>query len=121
MQKNRTFDAIKLAQFSDANDEKGKVIEISVTDRQSVAIWAVRPGQRVPAHIHPDGQDTWILLKGELTYFLGNGHKRTISEGSVAVAQSLEIHGAINEGQTDVIFISIYSAPSLKVEWANVE
>lgn len=116
MKIERSLDAIKLAQFSDPTDEKGKVVELAVTESQSVAVWGVRPKQQVPTHIHPDGQDTWIMLKGELTYIMGNGERRTIVAGSVDIAEHHQIHGAINRGTEDAIFISIYSAPTLKVE-----
>ena len=116
MTNERIFNTSHYAHWSAHNEEKGRVTEISVTSKQSVAVWTVRPGQRVPTHLHPDGQDTWIMLKGELTYDLGNGEKKIISAGYIAVAQHHEIHGALNEGSEDALFISIYSAPHLAVE-----
>lgn len=108
----RTFDVESLVRFS---SEKAIVTEISVTEHSSIAVWGVHPGQQVPAHTHPDGQDTWIMVRGELTYYLGNGEKKVISPGQIDVAERLQIHGAINEGTEDAVFLSIYSAPSLKV------
>lgn len=116
MIKKRTLDATALVQFSPATDSKGKVVEVAITESQSVAVWGVRPGQSVPAHLHPDGQDTWIMVKGELKYLMGNGERSAIRAGTIAVAEHHQIHGAINDGFEDAIFISIYSAPSLKVE-----
>ncbi len=69
----RIFDAEQLVRFS---DEKATVTEVAVTSLSSIAVWGVRPGQEVPAHTHPDGQDTWIVLRGSLTYFLGGGQSR---------------------------------------------
>jgi quercetin dioxygenase-like cupin family protein len=120
MTKERTFDVNKLVQFSPPSDEKGMVLELATTDTQSVAVWGVRPGQKVPIHIHPDGQDTWIMIKGSLTYYLGNGDRRTISAGNIDVAEHHQVHGALNEGKENAIFVSIYSAPTLKVEPANL-
>jgi len=114
--KERTFDVEMLVQFSDV---KATVTEISVTDHSSIAVWGVRPGQEVPAHIHPDGQDTWVMIRGELTYYLGNGQRKTIRAGQVDVADHHQVHGAINEGTEDAIFISIYSAP--KLGWEKAE
>lgn len=108
----RTFDVEQLVGFS---EEKALVKEISITSHTSIAVWGVRPGQEVPAHTHPDGQDTWIVIKGELTYYLGDGHKKVISAGQLDIAEPLQVHGAINEGTEDAVFLSIYSAPSLKV------
>ncbi len=91
------------------------VTEISITKYSGIAVWGVHPGQEVPAHTHPDGQDTWIIIRGELTYYLGNGEKKIISSGQIDIAEPSQVHGAINEGSEDVVFLSIYSAPSLKV------
>lgn len=112
----RLFDVENLVQFS---DEKAIVTEILTTKHSSIAVWGVRPGQQVPAHIHPDGQDTWIVVRGELTYYLGNGEKKIISAGQIDVAEPSQVHGAINLGTEDAVFISIYSAPTLKVVSAS--
>ncbi|PSF31442.1 cupin domain-containing protein [Aphanothece hegewaldii CCALA 016] len=108
----RTFDVASLVRFS---QEKAIVTEIAITEYSSIAVWGVLPGQQVPAHFHPDGQDTWVMIKGELTYYLGDGQKKIISAGQIDVAVPLQVHGAINEGHDDAIFLSIYSAPTLKV------
>jgi quercetin dioxygenase-like cupin family protein len=108
----RTFDTDHLVRFS---SEKALVTEICVTSTASIAVWGVKPGQRVPTHMHPDGQDTWIMPRGELTYRLGGGHNETIRAGQVDVAEPLQVHGAVNNGPADAMFPSIYSAPTLKV------
>ncbi|RUR85877.1 cupin [Chlorogloeopsis fritschii PCC 6912] len=108
----RIFDVEQLVRFS---PEKATVTEIAITPYSSIAVWGVRPGQEVPAHTHPDGQDTWIVVRGELTYYLGNGQKKIISAGQIDVAEPSQVHGAVNEGSQDVVFVSIYSAPSLQV------
>ena len=109
----RTFDVEQWVRFS---DEKATVTEISTTAHSSIAVWGVRPGQQVPAHTHPDGQDTWVMMRGELSYYLGNGQRKTIRAGQLDVAASDQVHGALNEGSEDAVFLSIYSAP--KLGWA---
>ncbi|MCX6982664.1 MAG: cupin domain-containing protein [Verrucomicrobiota bacterium] len=106
----RTLDPEVLVRFS---DEKATVTEISITEHTSIAVWGVRPGQEVPAHIHPDGQDTWIMLRGSLSYYLGNGERMAIRAGQVDVAEHHQVHGAINDSGEDAVFLSIYSAPKL--------
>jgi len=106
----RTLDPEVLVRFS---DEKAAVTEISITEHTSIAVWGVRPGQEVPAHIHPDGQDTWIMLRGSLSYYLGNGERMAIRAGQVDVAEHHQVHGAINDSGEDAVFLSIYSAPKL--------
>ncbi len=109
----RIFDSEACVRFS---DEKATVTEIIVTAHSSIAVWGVRPGQQVPAHTHPDGQDTWVMIRGELSYYLGNGQRKTIRAGQLDVAASDQVHGALNEGSEDAVFLSIYSAP--KLGWA---
>lgn len=106
----RTFNPEDFVRFSAG---KATVTEIVITDYSSIAVWGVRPGQEVPAHTHPDGQDTWIMVRGELTYYLGNGQRKTIRAGQVDIADHDQVHGAINDGTEDAVFLSIYSAPKL--------
>ena len=112
----RTFDPETFVQFSDT---KAMVTEIVITEHSSIAVWGVRPGQEVPAHIHPDGQDTWIMLRGALSYYLGDGQRTTIRAGQVDVAKHHQVHGAINDSGEDAVFLSIYSAPKLGWEKAT--
>src|SRR6478736_6858991 len=91
---DRIYNAEQLVRFS---EEKATVTEVAITPHSSIAVWGVRPKQEVPAHTHPDGQDTWVMLRGELTYYLGNGHRRVIRAGEIDVASPNEVHGAINE------------------------
>lgn len=109
----RCFDPLEFVRFSEG---KATFAEIAVTQHASLAVWGVRPGQEVPAHTHPDGQDTWIMFRGELSYYLGNGQRKTLRAGMVDMADRDQIHGAINEGKEDAVFLSIYSAP--KLGWA---
>jgi quercetin dioxygenase-like cupin family protein len=106
----RIFDIEALARFS---DERATITEVIVTAHSSLAVWGVRAGQEVPAHTHPDGQDTWIMIRGELTYYLGDGRKKIILAGQCDVAEQDQIHGAKNEGAGDAVFLSVYSAAKL--------
>lgn len=53
------------------------------------------------------------MLRGELTYYLGGGRRATIRAGDVDVADREQVHGAVNEGREDAVFLSIYNAPEL--------
>lgn len=114
--KPRTFNIEQSVAFSDTS---AQVREIVVTSASRIAVWGVRPGQSVPAHRHPNGQDTWIVLQGELTYLLGNGLRQVIRAGDLDVADTNEVHGAVNEGVEDAIFLSIYSSP--EIGWEKAE
>ncbi len=114
--KPRTFNAEKFVAFSKTS---AQMREIVTTPSSRIAVWGVAPGQSVPAHTHPGGQDTWVVLKGELTYLLGNGERTVIRAGDFDIADTDEVHGAVNEGTEDAIFLSIYSAP--EIGWKRAE
>ena len=102
-----------LETYASFSDEKAVVTEVVITTNSSIAVWGVRPGQEVQAHAHPNGQDTWFMLRGTLTYYLGNGQRQTLTAGQFAIADQGQVHGAINEGEEDSVFVSIYSAPEI--------
>jgi quercetin dioxygenase-like cupin family protein len=95
-----------LVKFS---DEKAKVTRITATENTIIFVWGIKPGQEVEAHTHPGGQDTWIMVQGELTYYLGNGKTKRIHAGQIDVASKNYVHGCMNEGKQDAIFVAIYS------------
>lgn len=95
------------------SNQEATVTEIVITENSSIAVWGVQPGQIVQAHYHPDGQDTWVMLRGALTYSLGNGQSQTLSVGQIALADKTFIHRAVNEGTENAVFVSIYSAPQI--------
>ncbi|TAE78560.1 MAG: cupin domain-containing protein [Oscillatoriales cyanobacterium] len=101
------------------SEQVATVTEIIETENSSIAIWGVRPGQIVQAHLHPDGQDTWVMLRGTLTYYLGNGQSQILNAGEVAIAEKNQIHGAVNDHSEDALFVSIYSAPQIGYEQAS--
>jgi len=108
-----------LENYTLSNDQNATVTEITQTENSSVAVWCVKSGQIVQPHYHPDGQDTWVMIKGTLTYYLGDGQSQSLNAGEIALADKNQIHGAINESNEDAIFVSIYSAPNIGYEKAS--
>ncbi|MEB3122832.1 MAG: cupin domain-containing protein [Snowella sp.] len=111
----RIFSLESYVRFS---DESATVTEIIQTENSSIAIWGVKPSQIVQAHLHPDGQDTWVMLRGTLTYYLGNGESQSLNTGEIAIANQHQIHGGVNNSNEDAVFVSIYSAPQIGYEKA---
>jgi quercetin dioxygenase-like cupin family protein len=73
-----------------------------------VVAWHVAPGQRIAAHVHPQGQDTWTILSGGGEYRLdAQGATRTLRAGDVAVAPPGCVHGVANHGSEPLTFISV--------------
>jgi quercetin dioxygenase-like cupin family protein len=92
----------------------GEPIRSVITESEDAVVvaWHVKPGQRIQAHVHPDGQDTWIILSGCGEYQIGaDGESIAIAEGDVLVAHRRDVHGVLNTGQEPLVFVSVV-APS---------
>jgi quercetin dioxygenase-like cupin family protein len=96
------------ADFLQPNE--GEPIRSLITQSAEAAVvaWIVRPGQRIEAHLHPHGQDTWTVLAGQGAYRVGaDGTHRRIAAGDVAVAPIGCVHGVHNDGSEDLVFVSV--------------
>jgi quercetin dioxygenase-like cupin family protein len=105
MSNDRIFKSADFLQPSD-----GEPIRSVITQSADAAIvsWYVKPGQRITAHVHPHGQDTWTVLSGHGEYQLQtDGTSRTISAGDVVVAPRSCVHGVYNSGNAPLIFVSV--------------
>ncbi len=75
-----------------------------------VVAWTVKPGQRISPHVHPSGQDTWTVISGVGEYQVDESGKTVrIAAGDIAVATSGAVHGLLNTGSQDFIFVSVVS------------
>jgi quercetin dioxygenase-like cupin family protein len=75
-----------------------------------VVAWYLNPGQEIPAHRHPQGQDTWTILIGSGQYYLDEaGTEKSIAAGDVVVAPTGAVHGVFNNGNEPLVFISVVS------------
>jgi quercetin dioxygenase-like cupin family protein len=96
------------SQFFQPTD--GEPIRSVVTESQDAVVvtWYVKPGQEISPHIHPNGQDTWTILRGKGEYYLDEiGTKKTVVAGDIVVAYTGCVHGILNNGDEPLIFISI--------------
>lgn len=88
---DRVVTATAVAEFSAAGAVSTQVVE---TDDAAVFVWGLEPGQAVRPHVHPDGQDTWVMVQGILTYYFGDGETIQIAAGDIDVAPREVVHGA---------------------------
>jgi quercetin dioxygenase-like cupin family protein len=97
------------AHFKPAKGEPLRTVMCESAEAVIVA-WHVDPGQRIPSHRHPHGQDTWTVLSGRGLYVVDEqGSTRAITAGDVAVAATGLIHGVFNDGSEPLRFISVVS------------
>ena len=93
----------------------GEPIRSVVTQTADAAViaWCVSPGQSLLAHVHPQGQDTWLVLSGSGMYVMdqegGAASTRRISAGDIAVAPTGSVHGVTNDGHELLKIIAVVS------------
>ncbi|MDZ8054142.1 MAG: cupin domain-containing protein [Aulosira sp. ZfuVER01] len=119
MSTTRIFNSSQFLQPTD-----GEPIRSVVTESQDAVVvaWYIKPEQEIPAHIHPNGQDTWTILSGKGKYYLDKvGTTKPISAGDVVVAYTGCVHGVFNNGDEPLVFISVVSPADAGYELVLLE
>jgi quercetin dioxygenase-like cupin family protein len=95
---------------------------ISESPESTIVAWYIQPQQSIPAHIHPQGQDTWTILAGQGEYYLDRaGTTRSIVKGDVVIAPTGSVHGVSNNSNEPLIFISVVSPSTAGYELITSE
>ena len=103
----RIFDSSNFLQPTDGEPMRSIVTE---SKESTVVAWYIKPGQKIPPHIHPNGQDTWTILAGQGEYYVDEaGSTEPIVAGDVVVAPIGAVHGVLNNSDRPLIFISVVS------------
>jgi quercetin dioxygenase-like cupin family protein len=91
------------------NDAEPPIRSLMASSKDSnVIIWHVATGQRLSPHVHPLGQDTWIVQSGAGDYvFDAQGSTRPIKSGDVVVAHAGEVHGVLCTSTEPLVIISV--------------
>ena len=107
MTENRIFHSADYLQPTDEAPIRSVITESSAS---TIVAWYIQPQQEIPAHIHPQGQDTWTILSGQGEYYLDrSGTTKSISKGDVVIAPTGSVHGVFNSSSEPLIFISVVS------------
>lgn len=115
----RIFSSSKFFQPSD-----GEPVRSIVTESKDAVVvaWYIKPGQAIPAHTHPNGQDTWTVLTGKGDYYLDKaGTTKSIAAGDVVVAHTGCVHGVFNNGDEPLVFISVVSPADAGYQLVSLE
>ena len=115
----RVFNSSEFLQPTD-----GEPIRSVITESKdaTVVAWYVSPGQEIPAHLHPHGQDTWTVLAGKGDYYLDNvGTMKPIVAGDVAIAHTGCVHGVFNNGDQPLVFISVVTPAEAGYQLVSAE
>ena len=97
-----------LADFLQPSDQEPVRSVVSRTEDTAIVAWHVNPGQHLPAHAHPTGQDTWVIISGTGTYQLDKeGNMKIIKAGDIVIAPTGAVHGVYNHGTEPLIFVGV--------------
>ena len=107
MTENRIFHSADFLQPTDGEPIRSVISE---SPESTIVAWYIQPQQSIPAHIHPQGQDTWTILSGQGEYYLDrSGTTKLIVAGDVVIALTGSVHGVFNNSTEPLIFISVVS------------
>lgn len=107
MPSERVFQIARFMQPADGEPIRSIVTE---SPDASIVAWHVRPGQRIQAHVHPQGQDSWTVVSGTGLYQTdAHGTTVAIGAGDVVIAPKGCVHGVLGTGTVPLVFISIVS------------
>lgn len=104
---SRIFSVAEFVRPSDGEPIRSVVLE---TKDSAVVVWHAHPGQKIAAHIHPHGQDTWTVISGEAEYYQGGGIVAHLKAGDIAIAKPGQVHGALNSGPEPFVFVSVVAS-----------
>ena len=71
----------------------------------------VEPGACQPRHLHKDSEQVWYALKGTGKLLLADEREMDFSAGDVARFSDGDIHGLLNCGGTEFIYLSVTAPP----------
>ncbi|MEB3336973.1 MAG: cupin domain-containing protein [Leptolyngbyaceae bacterium] len=119
MNLTRIFNSSKFLQPTEVEPIRSVVME---SQEAVIVAWYIKPGQKIPAHIHPRGQDTWTILSGKGEYYLDQaGTTKPITARDVVVAYTGCVHGVFNSGDDPLIFISVVSPADAGYQLASLD
>jgi len=110
-QQQRIFESALFLKPQLNNNEPPIRSVISSSNDSNVIIWHVATGQRLLPHIHPQGQDTWIVQSGTGDYVVDAlGTKKPIKSGDVVVARAGQVHGVTcTSSDEPLVILSVVS------------
>lgn len=71
----------------------------------------VEPGACQPRHSHKESEQVWYALKGRGKLLLADEQERGFSAGDVARFSDGDVHGLLNCGDTEFIYLSVTAPP----------
>lgn len=85
--------------------------ENSASERVTITEVHLEAGAIQPRHIHKTSEQIWYAVEGQGQLLLDNDDVKDFSEGDVVRFAEGDIHGLLNNSETEFIYISVTSPP----------
>lgn len=93
--------------------------QLAAGEEVSLQRFSIDPGAEVPEHDHPHEQAGFVV-EGELTFVVGD-RRIAVGPGDSYTIPGGEPHAAVNEGETTVTGVDVFSPPRTDPDWADGE
>ena len=94
--------------------------ENSGSERVTITEVHLEPGASQPRHTHAFSEQLWYALKGTGRLLLADDQEKVFRAGDVVRFAENDVHGLINDGDGEFIYISV-TAPPINFSYAYME
>lgn len=85
--------------------------ENSVSERVTITEVHLEIGASQPRHKHDSSEQIWYAIKGTGKLLLANNSEKEFNAGDVVRFVENEIHGLLNDGDEEFVYISVTTPP----------
>ena len=92
----------------------------SASTRVTITEVHLEPGAVQPRHIHEASEQIWYATRGSGRLLLAEGEEKDFCAGDVARFADGDVHGLLNSGPEEFVYISV-TAPPIHFGYAYAE
>ncbi|MCR5599916.1 MAG: cupin domain-containing protein [Ruminococcus sp.] len=85
--------------------------ENSTSERVTITEVHLEPGASQPRHTHNASEQIWYAVKGTGKLLLADDKEKKFSVGDVARFADKDVHGLLNDGDSEFVYISVTAPP----------
>lgn len=85
--------------------------ENSRSQRVTVTEVHLEPGASQPRHVHQSAEQIWYALTGSGRLLLAEGQEQPFRAGDVARFVDGDVHGLLNDGEGELVYLSVTAPP----------
>ena len=93
-----------------------KLVNLDNSSSKRVTITEVHvvPGASQPRHTHNASEQMWYALQGKGKLLLDDNQEMDFKAGDVVRFAEKDVHGLLNDGSTEFIYISVTAPPVIR-------